>query len=186
MPQTVYFKRYRMEADLTQLGPIPELPAGYVWLPWNDVWLDTHAEVKFRSFHAEIDSIVFPNLGHRDGCAELMNAIRQKPTFCAAATWLVASLDGYCGTVQGLLDSSGPGAIQNLGVVPEHRGLGLGSALLLKALHGFRQCGARRAFLEVTARNESAVRMYRRLGFWFQKTVYRPVEVPAEDVFPTV
>ena len=53
------------------------------------------------------------------------------------------------------------GGVQNLGVVPEYRGLGIGRALLLKALDGFALMGARRAFLEVTASNESAVRMYR-------------------------
>jgi ribosomal protein S18 acetylase RimI-like enzyme len=62
-------------------------------------------------------------------------------------------------------------------VIPEYRGLGLGWALLLKALEGFTAAGARRAFLEVTAKNELAVRLYRRLGFRSYKTIYREVEV---------
>ena len=33
------------------------------------------------------------------------------------------------------------GAIQNLGIVPEHRGRGLGSVLMMKALNGFRRVG---------------------------------------------
>jgi ribosomal protein S18 acetylase RimI-like enzyme len=75
------------------------------------------------------------------------------------------------------MDSQRYGGVQNLGVVSGYRGLGIGKALLLKSLAGFVEAGARRAFLEVTARNDGAVRMYRRLGFRSSKTIYREVEV---------
>jgi ribosomal protein S18 acetylase RimI-like enzyme len=75
--------------------------------------------------------------------------------------------------VQGVAERIGFGAIQNLGVVPAQRGIGLGAALLLKALHGFRQTGLAAARLEVTAENASAVRLYRRIGFRFRKTLYK-------------
>jgi len=71
---------------------------------------------------------------------------------------------------------TGMGGIQNLGVAPLYRGRGLGSALLLQALQGFRRAGLGRAFLEVTAQNEGAVRLYRRMGFRCRKTVYKAVE----------
>ena len=96
--------------------------------------------------------------------------------FTAAATWLIAWEGGYCGTVQGVRERNGMGAIQNLGVVAAHRGRGLGSALLLQALHGFRRAGLGRGFLEVTAQNDAAVRLYRRLGFRCRKTVYKAVD----------
>jgi ribosomal protein S18 acetylase RimI-like enzyme len=83
----------------------------------------------------------------------------------------------FCGTVQGIEDRFGYGAIQNLGIVPEHRGRGLGSVLLMKALEGFRRAGLKRAYLEVTAQNEGAVRLYRRLGFVKARTVYKAVEL---------
>jgi ribosomal protein S18 acetylase RimI-like enzyme len=73
-------------------------------------------------------------------------------------------------------DRYGSGAIQNLGVTPLHRERGIGSALILQALHGFRRAGLGRVFLEVTATNDTAVRLYRRLGFGFRKTVYKAVE----------
>jgi len=63
-----------------------------------------------------------------------------------------------------------------VGIVPEYRGRGLGSILLAKALHGFRQAGALRAHLEVTSQNEGAIRLYRRLGFTKARTVYKVVE----------
>jgi ribosomal protein S18 acetylase RimI-like enzyme len=82
-----------------------------------------------------------------------------------------------CGTVQGVRDSKHHGAIQNLGIVPGHRGKGLGTALLHQALCGFRDSGLSRAYLEVTAQNSAAIRLYQRLGFRRVKTVYKAAEV---------
>jgi len=171
-----YFKRYKMEMDLYDAPGVPALAEGYYWVPWDESLIELHAEVKFRSFHEEIDASVFPSLADRRGCYYLMNEICRKRGFLPEATWLVACASGYCGTVQGIRERTGLGAIQNLGVTPLHRGRGIGSALLLQALHGFRRCGLGRAFLEVTARNDSAVQLYRRLGFRCRKTLYRAVE----------
>jgi len=172
-----YFKRYRMALDLAgPLPPVPPLPDGYFWLPWDDSLVAAHARAKHASFCTEIDSQVFPSLATETGCAQLMRAIRLKPGFLPGATWLLAYGPEYCGTVQGVRERSGAGAIQNLGVAPAHRGRGLGTALLVQALHGFRRAGLPGAILEVTAENTAAVRIYRRLGFRCRKTVYKAVE----------
>jgi ribosomal protein S18 acetylase RimI-like enzyme len=181
MQKVKYFKRHRMELALGHPLSQIELPAGYRWLAWDDSLLALHAEVKFLSFHQHEDALVFPSLSTRSGCRDLMNAIRSRPRFCPQATWLVAGPDGCVGTIQGLIDDSGFGGIQNLGVVPECRGLGLGRALLMRALAGFTAVRAPRAFLEVTATNEPAVRLYRSVGFRAYKTLYRAVEVPHPD-----
>ena len=172
-----YFKRYRMELDLRHPRATAELPAGFHWQPWAVDLLETHAQVKFQCFAGETDAEVFPSLATLAGCRDLMTAIVTRPGFVPRATWLVAGPEGFVATVQGLMDSGGYGGIQNLGVVAGYRGLGLGRALLLKALEGFAAAGARRAFLEVTATNEPAVKMYRRHGFRAYKTLYRSVEV---------
>jgi ribosomal protein S18 acetylase RimI-like enzyme len=171
-----YFKRFRMEIDLYDAPSMPVLPAGYHWVPWDESLRELHAEVKFHSFHEEIDATVFPRLSNRSGCSYLMTEICQRKGFVPEATWLIACAAGYCGTVQGVRDRNGLGAIQNLGVTPPHRERGIGSALILQALHGFRRAGLGRVFLEVTAHNDAAVRLYRRLGFRFRKTVYKAVE----------
>jgi ribosomal protein S18 acetylase RimI-like enzyme len=172
-----YFKRYRMVLDLARpLPPVPLLPDGYFWLPWDDSLVAAHSRAKYASFHTEIDSQVFPSLATEFGCEQLMRAIRLKPGFLPGATWLLACGADYCGTVQGVRERSGNGGIQNLGVAPAHRGNGLGTALLLQALHGFRRACLPGAVLEVTAENASAVRIYRRLGFRCRKTVYKAVE----------
>jgi GNAT superfamily N-acetyltransferase len=178
------FKRYRMEIGLLGRSLTPAaLPEGYELFAWDDALMEAHAEVKFYSFRDEIDANVFPCFTELSGCCRLMNEISRKPGFLPQSTWLVAwagtgeSLE-YCGTVQGLSDRSGMGAIQNLGIVPAHRGRGLGTMLLLYALRGFRQSGLTRAFLEVTAENKGAIRLYQRMGFSIVKTVFKTTEVP--------
>jgi len=179
-----YFKRFRMEIDLArrELTP-PPLPSCYRFLPWDASLLDAFSQAKYRSFRNELDANVFPCLSEFDGCRRLMGEIVRKPGFLAAATWLVVHsspeqdhLD-YCGTVQGIRDQHGLGAIQNLGVAPEHRRAGLGTSLLCQALAGFRQAGVRRVYLEVTAQNDGAIRLYRRIGFVAIRTVYKAVEM---------
>ncbi len=183
---STYFKRFRMEADLAVAGNAPALPAGYRLVPWNEAVVDVHARTKFRAFRDELDAIVFPCLGSLDGCRRLMREIRGKSGFLPAATWLIArgstpeSIQ-WCGTIQGVVEKHGVGMIQNVGIVPGHRGLGLGRSLVERALAGFRMHGLRRAALEVTVDNARAMRLYRRLGFRRTRTVYKVVEAATPE-----
>jgi len=179
MPAT-YFKRYRMERELGDLQGIPALPAEFAWIAWGPGLIEAHAQVLCQSFHDSLDSVVFPNLGRPAGCIDLMRAIVARSQFVAEATWLIVGPGGPCGSVQGVRDRW-YGAIQNLGVAPEYRGRGLGELLLLKSLLGFRCTGLGKAYLEVTARNDSAVRLYRRVGFRNTRTIYKMVPVLAVD-----
>ena len=179
-----YFKRFRMEIDLDSVEIFaPRLPECYSWQPWDPALVNEHAETKYQSFQTEIDANVFPCLAARDGCRRLMKEISARNGFIAEATWLlVFQTQGgkaeFCGTVQGVRDD-GYGSIQNLGVTPRHRGFGLGTALLQQALLGFQQVGLSRAFLEVTARNAGAIRLYERFGFTRVRTVYKSAEMAA-------
>lgn len=175
-----YYKRFRMEADvLASLPPVPSLPVGYAWIPWNCSLVDQHADVKYQSFFEEIDAVIFANLSSRDGCQRLMRNISTKPGFTSDATWLIAYEGQFCGTIQGVRERSGVGAIQNVGVIAAHRGRGLGTALVLQSLHGFRNTGVHRVQLEVTVQNDGAIRLYRRLGFRCTKSIYKTVDTRA-------
>jgi ribosomal protein S18 acetylase RimI-like enzyme len=171
-----YFKRFRMEIDLNHLPPPEPLPEGFSWIAWDDSLLELHAAVKAQCFADQIDAVVFPSLSSRDGCFHLMREISRKPGFLPDATWLIAHGTTLCATVQGIRERSGLGAIQNLGVIAQYRGRTLGRALLLKALYGFWRAGLGRAHLEVTAQNDAAVRLYRRVGFRCRKTLYKAVD----------
>ena len=178
-----YFKRYRMEIDLSGREVVPPpLRPGYRFLGWDDSLLDACAKAKYLCFRDELDANVFPCLGELEGCRRLMREIRKKQGFLPEATWLLTyqaeprGRAALCGTIQGVRDRGGLGAIQNVGITPPHRGAGLGTCLLFRSLEGFRQAGLLRVYLEVTAENSPAIRFYRRLGFEITKTVYKAVE----------
>jgi ribosomal protein S18 acetylase RimI-like enzyme len=179
-----YFKRYRMELDLRGrlFHPVP-VPAGYRLLPWSPELLQAHAEAKYLSFHGEIDADVFACLGELPSCHRLMEEISQREGFLPEATWLAEYVHGdrshveYCGTIQGIRATSRLGGIQNVGVTPSHRGRGVGTALLTAAMAGFQHIGLQRAYLEVTAQNERAVRLYKLFGFRRTKTLYKAVDM---------
>jgi ribosomal protein S18 acetylase RimI-like enzyme len=184
----VYFRRFRMEYDLREeLPPQPVLPTDYRLTPWNDRLLEAHAEAKFRCFRDELDANVFPSLGTRDGCRRLMGEIAGRKGFVPEATWLLEYWAGHarrpelCGTVQGVAEEKA-GAIQNIGVALGHRGRKLGSILLWHSLHGFQQAGIERVFLEVTALNSGACRLYERIGFRRTRTVYKASEIAFAEV----
>jgi hypothetical protein len=178
-----YFKRYRMEIDLrAQRFDAAPLPPGYRLVAWREERLDDHAEAKYRSFQYEIDADVFNCLSDYAGCHRLMEEIREREGFLPEATWLATfdrgdGLIENCGTIQGLRVSQKYGSIQNVGITPAHRGRGVGTALMWAALAGFQQVGLPRTYLEVTAQNERAVELYRRLGFRRTKTLYKAVEM---------
>jgi ribosomal protein S18 acetylase RimI-like enzyme len=177
-----YYKRYRMVCDLTHRAiAVPELPSGYVWTPWEHGQEDRHALVKFHSFRDEIDSEVFECLGDYHGCYQLMKDITQQSGFLPDATWLITvpGRTGYedCGTVQGVTVSETTGCIQNVGISPNHRGQGLGRALVERCLLGFQSAGMKRVTLEVTANNTAAVELYRRVGFQTTRTLFRQIDL---------
>lgn len=179
-----YYKRFRMEIDLRRVRlPDTTLPDRYEWAAWEPRLLERHALTKYESFRAEIDSDVFPCLGDPAGCRSLMSEIVQRATFVPEATWLITcqrSLDVVedCATIQGVIQTGQWGAIQNVGVAPEHRGRGLGKSLVLKSLAGFQAADVPRVYLEVTARNTTAVQLYRSIGFRLVRTTYKAVERP--------
>ncbi len=181
MSEVEYYKRFRMELDLRHAIAVPVIDPELRWLAWDDRLLEVHARVKYESFHGEVDRRVFPNLGSMTGCQLLMSCIRNSIGFHPPATWLISNSRGAIATVQGLFEEPTIGAIQNVGVMPGYRRGGLGRALVLKAVHAFREAGAQCVALEVTACNIAALRLYRELGFRAKKTVYRTVVTPDRD-----
>ncbi|MFM8578659.1 MAG: GNAT family N-acetyltransferase [Planctomycetaceae bacterium] len=178
-----YVKRFRMAVEIGSFkGPAPATtPAGYRLVAWNDALIDVHARTKFRAFRHEIDARVFPCLGDPEGCRRLMREIRSKPGFMPAAAWLIAwgqlpeELQ-WCGTIQAVSERRISAMIQNVGVVPGHRGTGLGSLLISRVVEACQRAGLARVCLEVTADNLGAVRLYERLGFRRMKTVYKTLD----------
>ncbi len=174
------FKRFRMEIDLRKIDlSKSELPEGYRWLAWRPLLAERHAQIKWRSFRDDLDGQVFGCLSNIEGCRRLITEISNQPGFSVPATWMVAFQPeptwpaDDCGTIQGIARTGGVGSIQNVGIVPEHRGNGLGRAIVVKTLQGFWQSGMNFATLEVTALNRVAVLLYKSLGFRVTRVLYR-------------
>ena len=176
-----YFKRYQMELDLQTLDiPTSELPGGYRFAAWSEDDLTRHAEIKHISFRNEIDANVFTCFRDVEGCQRLLREISGRSNFLPDATWLLEYDDPTTettttvGTIQALVDMHQRGAIQNIGIHPDHRGHGLGTSLLFKCFTYVKARGLSRVMLEVTSQNIGALRLYKRLGFRIIKTVYKP------------
>ncbi len=178
-----YVKRYQMVIDLSAVVlPDCRLPAGFHFLDWHPAFTERHAKTKYLSFCNEIDARIFPTFRQYDACLRLMRSIAGKSGFLPGATWLIVHGEPFqevkdCATIQGLKHTEHLGAIQNVAVLPGFRGRGLGHALVLKSLRGFRDAGLERVTLEVTAENAPAVRLYEKLGFRTVKTVYKETVV---------
>jgi ribosomal protein S18 acetylase RimI-like enzyme len=178
-----YHKRFQMDLDLRRwrrqaIG----VPAGYRLLAWSPDLVEDHAEAKYHSFRDELDAVVFPCLGELPSCVRLMQEICDRDGFVPEATWLAQYVGSgprrieSCGTIQAIRTERHRANIQNIGVTPFHRGRGLGASLILASLTGLLHVGVTRVGLEVTAANDSAVRLYHRLGFRSVKTVYKAID----------
>jgi ribosomal protein S18 acetylase RimI-like enzyme len=173
-----YFKRYRMEISLRKAVFKVPPPPGYALIPWSPELFESHVDVKFGSFKRELDTLVFSSFRTRDGCRLVMERITRNKGFLPSATWLAVRKGKggrglFCGTIQGVCNPNGFGGIQNIGVLPQERGKGVGTALIHKALTGFQRAGMKAAYLEVTAENESAVLLYEKLGFQIARIQYK-------------
>lgn len=179
-----YIKRFRMELNLRRWQPMAVMiPEGYRLTAWSSELTPIHAEVKYQSFCGELDAQIFPCLGNREGCLRLMREIESKDGFLPEGTWLaeyfspLSNKTEYCGTIQAVRTHRSKASFQNIGVTPFHRHRGVGIALIQAALCGLKLLNLSRACLEVTAENEGAIRLYRRLGFRTARTLYKTIEL---------
>lgn len=181
----VYFKRYRMQFDLLEtLIPAPRPASSAEFLEWDEKLVYLHGMVKWESFRREMDVNVFPCLGDRDGCRQLMRDISRRDNFVPESTWLATHYSEKLhssrpvGTIQGLRLDRDLGAIQNIGVIPEFRGKGIARELIRRNLCGFREVGCCKVQLEVTIHNFDAIRLYESVGFRISETVFKVGHFP--------
>ncbi|HQR07906.1 MAG TPA: N-acetyltransferase [Gemmatales bacterium] len=171
-----YLTRHRMSIGLHRLPAVPALPEGYVWVPWDNRLIDMYAEVHFLSFRHSLDSTLFRSFNKRAGCWHLINQVRNRSDFLPQANWLIAGPGGCCAYIQCVASSATEGNIQNVAVLPTYRRLGLGRALVLQALHSFKEHGLTSAVLEVTGENGPAFTLYQRMGFRKIDTAYQEIQ----------
>lgn len=181
-----YVKRFRMRRALGADESFdPFLPNGYLWLPWHHRLTEPHGRVIYQSFSGDLDSVVFPTFREQEACLRLMHSLASAGGFLPKGTWLIVRPNerscekvDYCATIQGIRSGAATAAIQNVAVRPEFRRIGLGRAIVLKGLEGFRDSGCKVVTLEATAENRPALELYEGLGFEIFQTVYKESYIP--------
>ena len=186
-----YVRRVEMALDAPTLskGAFDDsLPEGYFWSPWSSVAVRSFASVLHRAFRNDLDGHIFPTYRQYEACEHLILATSTSKMFAPASSWLVgrelteeqAPRAGFqvgrpikvCGAIVGVAPSKTVGNIHNVAVLPSARRLGLGRALLARAVDAFIEAGKRTITLEVTAENVAAVRLYSSFGFRPTKITY--------------
>jgi ribosomal protein S18 acetylase RimI-like enzyme len=176
-----YFERVVMEADVRRRALAEPNPSGMRLVPWHRESLEAHSHVLARSFVQADDGRLFRRLQTLDGCRAIIREISVHPGFDPTSTFTIEDETGVLGCVQGIRRDRKVGAIQNLAVVPERRGEGVGYALLQAACRGFRDGGLRYVVLEVTADNRAALALYHRMGFAPRRRFLRAAEVRSDE-----
>jgi ribosomal protein S18 acetylase RimI-like enzyme len=165
------FDRNFMRIDLRRT----DFPQGRPRMPVViDRWADPHQEATAHliadAYRGHVDSRINDQYRTVAGARRFLHNIVQYPgcgAFFRPASF--AAFDSSCGALCGIslasLVSQDCGHITQICVSPEVKGAGVGYALLRQSLMALRDLGCRSATLTVTAANEEAVDLYKRVGF---------------------
>ena len=170
------FPRLFLEASLAQgsrpsaVNLAPHPPSGAVILPWFERRQDDAAASIATSYRGHIDSQINDQYRSVAGARRFLTNIVQFPgcgSFFGPASYVAEdrTTGTLCGVCLASLVAEGVGHITQVCVNPEYRGVGLGYELLRRSLLSLAARGCRTVSLTVTAANQSAIRLYERMGF---------------------
>lgn len=166
------FERNFMRIDLLRRPSLPEAaPRRPMYIEkWSDHYHDSAAHLIDAAYTGHVDSRINDQYRSVGGARRFLYNIVQYPG-CGAfyRPGSFAAFDGVTGRLCGISLASmvAPecGHITQICVSPSVRGTGIGYALLRQSLSTFHAANCRSASLTVTAANEDAVALYRRVGF---------------------
>ena len=95
--------------------------------------------------------------------------------------YVVAELNNTVVGAAGVRNIAGTGEITNVMVLPDCRGRGTATRMLVELIARGRKLGATDFTLEVRAGNDTAIRLYEKLGFVCEGTRYGFYNDPKED-----
>ena len=154
---TQQFAEDVMRRDLS--APLPDvlLPSGIKFATWSPALADQFFAVYQAAFRERAIAAGYPAWSQDEWIAWLET---DDDTFRPEESLLATQDDIPSGFIV-----CADGWIVQMGVIPERRGLGIGSALVIEALKRFRAAGGDHVLLDVNANNPSAARVYTQLGF---------------------
>jgi ribosomal protein S18 acetylase RimI-like enzyme len=165
------FDRNFMRLDLRR-APLPEgrLRRAISIDRWADVHQEPAAHLIATAYQGHVDSSINDQYRSVMGARRFLHNIVQYPgcgTFFRPASFAAfePAHGALCGISLSSLVSQEFGHITQICVSRDVKGCGVGYALLRRSLLALRDVGCRAATLTVTAANEGAVELYKRVGF---------------------
>jgi ribosomal protein S18 acetylase RimI-like enzyme len=174
MPYARWFRFYPrrfLEVSLPLAPPLPEREhAGVNFSPWSENRQDDAARLVASAYRGHIDSQINDQYRSPAGARRFLINIVQYPgcgSFFSGASFIAWDRVSHtiCGVSLASLVAAETGHITQICVAPSHQGRGIGRELLRRSLTVLAARGCRSAGLTVTAANESAIRLYGKVGF---------------------
>jgi ribosomal protein S18 acetylase RimI-like enzyme len=166
-------------------------PVGIAIAAWSEAKQDDSARLVAAAYRGHVDSDINDQYRSPAGARRFLSNIVQYPgcgTFFAPASYAAVASGGtavasggaagassndsrgsLCGISLASLVAEHTGHITQICVAPSHQGTGVGYALLRRSLLALAEHGCSRVSLTVTAANQDAVRLYKRMGFTLRR-----------------
>jgi ribosomal protein S18 acetylase RimI-like enzyme len=162
------YPRFFLEAPLAvQLAP-RKLSSSIALTPWTEAWQEATGRLIAGAYQNHIDSQINDQYRSPMGARRFLTNIVQYPgcgSFFAPASFAATCSGALCGASLASLVAADVGHITQVCVAPSYQGTGLGYELMRKSMEALASHGCRSVSLTVTAANESALRLYRNMGF---------------------
>jgi ribosomal protein S18 acetylase RimI-like enzyme len=162
------FPRLFLEAPSnTRLAP-RKLSSTISIVPWAVPWQEATGRLIAGAYQNHIDSQINDQYRSAMGARRFLTNIVQYPgcgSFFAPASFAAIDQGVLCGASLASLVSHDVGHITQVCVAPSYQGTGLGYELMRRSMEALALHGCRSVSLTVTAQNESALRLYRNMGF---------------------
>jgi ribosomal protein S18 acetylase RimI-like enzyme len=180
MPYARWFHAYPREfldASLASIRALPARETGIAFGPWAESWHDEAAHLIAGAYRGHVDSSINDQYRSPQGARRFLTNIVQYPG--CGAFFAPASFVGWdrrsramCGVSLASLVADEVGHITQICVAPQCQGQGIGYELMRRSLVALAAHGCRNVSLTVTSANESALRLYRQMGFRLRREFF--------------
>jgi ribosomal protein S18 acetylase RimI-like enzyme len=170
------YLRYFLNLDLATYDHYHGNNSGMRIVEWDSDYLQSIAEVVFRSYRNQTDALICEDYCTVAGCKGYLRSLIENPgcgIFVPDATLVALDSSGVpCGIVMCSRISTSIAMIPQIATHPSYQGHGVGNALAHEAFSRLRAMGYDTVTLTVTRNNVRAFEWYRRLGFEIHRQFY--------------
>jgi ribosomal protein S18 acetylase RimI-like enzyme len=162
------FPRFFLEAPSRVPLPARKLSSSISIGSWTEAWQEATGRLIAGAYQNHIDSQINDQYRSAIGARRFLTNIVQYPgcgSFFAPASFAAVADGALCGVSLASLVAHDVGHITQVCVAPSFQGTGLGYSLVRRSMEALAKHGCRAVSLTVTAANESALRLYRNMGF---------------------